>query len=160
MLLKSGAACTCRHQVSLRRLERPMAIARLSRNPRQSFSGLNASQGNRVLAHIEQHLNGALPAVELATVLRLSSSHFSRAFKVRFGIPPHAYVLLRRIELAKTLMLANAGRPLADVALACGLSDQSHLARVFRRHVGETPRAWRKRQLNDSARHAGWTLGK
>jgi hypothetical protein len=44
-----------------------MPAARLSRNPRQSFSGLNTSQGDRVLAHIEKHLDGALSAIELAS---------------------------------------------------------------------------------------------
>jgi AraC-like DNA-binding protein len=114
----------------------------------QSFNGLKTWQGNRVLAHIEEHLDRSLPTIELATLIGLSSSHFCRAFKVRFGLPPHAYVLHKRLECAKSLMLAGEDYPLAEIALACGLSDQSHLSRVFRRFVGDSPKAWRKRQLN------------
>jgi AraC-like DNA-binding protein len=81
----------------------------------------------------------------LAAVARLSVSHFSRAFRVSFGQPPHGYVMSRRIEKAKRLILSNEPMSLAQVALSCGLSDQAHLSRMFRNLVGESPTAWRRR---------------
>ncbi len=109
--------------------------------------GLASWRANRVLAHVEQHLDGPLRSDALAALAGLSTGHFIRAFKARFGLPPHAYVLQRRIERAKGLMLATEDRRLAQIALICGLADQAHLSRVFRRFVGETPNAWRARQL-------------
>jgi AraC family transcriptional regulator len=110
-----------------------------------TFRGLMPWQAERVLAYIEARLETPLRAVELGAVARLSTSHFSRAFKVSTGRTPHAYVLARRVERAKRLMLADDPVPLAEIALRCGLSDQAHLSRVFRKIVAESPGAWRRR---------------
>ena len=104
-----------------------------------------AWQADRVLAHIEAHIEMPLRATELAALVRLSNSYFFRAFKVSFGQPPHAYILCRRVERAKLLMLLAQPMPLAEVALYCGLSDQAHLSRVFRKQVGESPSTWRRK---------------
>jgi len=110
-----------------------------------SAGSLAPWQVKRVAAHIEANLETSLHALELAAVTRLSVSHFSRAFKVSFGQSPHAYVMVRRTERAKSLILSDKQIPLAEVALSCGLSDQAHLSRVFRNIVGESPAAWRRR---------------
>ncbi len=147
-MLVGVAPAARRHQMPLRHSERRVTVVRSSCNPLQSANGLKTGQGDQVLAYIEEHLDASLPAIELATLIGLSSCHFCRAFKIRFGLPPHAHVLQRRIERAKSLMLAEEDHSLAEIALACGLSDQSHLSRVFRRLLGDTPKAWRTRQLN------------
>jgi transcriptional regulator GlxA family with amidase domain len=64
--------------------------------------------------------------------------HFARAFKQTIGMPPHCYVLQRRIEHAQQ-MLRNTQLPLSEIALSAGFSDQSHLARHFRRMTGTSP---------------------
>jgi len=64
-------------------------------------------------------------------------------FKSAFGVPPHTYVLRRRIEVAQGLMLTTC-EPLSSIALACGMSDQSHFTKTFYRIVGETPNSWRR----------------
>jgi len=110
-----------------------------------SSAGLSTWQRDRVRSHIETQLGRPLPAIELATLVRLSTSHFSRAFKVHFGFSPHAYVVRRRIERAKILMLSQNRLQLAEIAVICGLSDQPHLTNLFRRMVGETPKAWQRR---------------
>ena len=107
--------------------------------------GLATWQTERVLAYIEARLDMPLRAAELATVTRLSLSHFSRCFKVTVGQAPHEYVLRRRVERAKRLMLSDDAVSLAEIALRCGLSDQAHLSRVFRRFVAESPGAWQRR---------------
>jgi AraC-like DNA-binding protein len=154
-LLSANAATAARHhQMPPRGSERPITSVKLGRNGIQSCGGPGAWQAERVLAHIEEQIDSPLPVIELAALVELSSSHFCRAFKVRYGLPPHAYVLQRRIERAKRLMLAKEDLPLAEIALTSGLSDQSHLSRVFRRFVGETPKAWRtQRSAWDRARH-------
>jgi AraC-like DNA-binding protein len=52
-------------------------------------------------------------------------------------------MMLRRIEMSQGLMLATTS-PLSEIALRCGMSDQSHFSRAFRRVMGETPDAWRR----------------
>ena len=101
-------------------------------------------QERRVRAHVDANLHASLRVEDLAAVARLSTSYFARAFKASFGEPPHAYLLRRRVERAQLLMRQGPA-PLAQVALACGLSDQAHLSRVFRQVTGSSPSDWRRR---------------
>ena len=78
----------------------------------------------------------------LADQVGASPTHLVRCFTTRFGLPPHAYLLGRRVEAARTLLLA--GRPAAEVAATVGFHDQAHLTRHFRRHVGTTPGRYRR----------------
>jgi AraC family transcriptional regulator len=110
-----------------------------------SCGGLAAWQSRRVRACIEANLERSLRVSDLAAMARLSVSHFSRAFKTSFGQSPHAYVMTRRVERAKHLILLGDPTPLAVIALNCGLSDQAHLSRMFRKIVGDSPAAWRRR---------------
>jgi AraC family transcriptional regulator len=100
-------------------------------------------QANRAIRYVDAHLDARLKVSEIAQVVHLSSSHFSRAFKRTFGMTVHAWVMRRRIEIAQGMML-NTPHKLSEIALRCGLSDQSHLTRWFRRLVGETPGTWRR----------------
>jgi hypothetical protein len=77
----------------------------------------------------------------------LSSGQFCRAFKCTFGMPAHVYLMHRRIEVAQGLML-RTNAPLSEIALRCGMSDQAHFTRTFRRVVGETPCLWRRTRRN------------
>lgn len=105
--------------------------------------GLAAWQIRRVRGHIEEHLDETILIEDLAGVARLSSGHFCRAFKVSTGETPHAYVVRQRIRLAQRLMLSTKDS-LSQIACACGLTDQAHLTRLFRRLVNDTPLAWRR----------------
>jgi transcriptional regulator GlxA family with amidase domain len=78
-----------------------------------------------------------------ANVAALSRSHFSRAFKHSLGLSPMEYVVVRRVERAKA-MITSTRESLADVAVACGFADQSHLNRRFRDHIGMSPGQWRR----------------
>ena len=106
--------------------------------------GLAPWQARRAEAMIEENLDVKLSVRALAEAVRLSPSHFSRAFRHTFGIAPHGYILRCRIERAKELMRMT-NDALADIALACGLTDQSHFSTVFRRIECESPNAWRRR---------------
>jgi AraC family transcriptional regulator len=105
--------------------------------------GLAVWQAKRTLAYIEANLCSKLRIREMADLVALSTSHFSRAFKRTVGSSPMAYVAVRRIERAK-LMMTSTGQRLTDIALACGFADQSHLNRYFRRVVGVSPGLWRR----------------
>ncbi|MGE0724194.1 MAG: helix-turn-helix transcriptional regulator [Alphaproteobacteria bacterium] len=101
-------------------------------------------QARRVERQIEDRLGETLRVEELAVSVRLSASYFSRAFKATFGQSFSQYVIRRRIERARAMLLAT-DEPIAHIALACGLADQSHFTRLFHRLVGTPPHAWRRR---------------
>jgi len=105
--------------------------------------GLAAWQVRRVTTHIEMHLAEKMLCDELARLVRLSVSHFIRAFKESLGHSPHMYITRRRIERAQGMMLSSTA-PLGQIALDCGLADQAHLSRLFKRIVGESPATWRR----------------
>jgi AraC family transcriptional regulator len=105
--------------------------------------GLAAWQFKRVVDHVEAALDGSIPIETLAGLTRLSTGHFCRAFKASVGETPHAFVIRQRVRRAQTLML-HSDETLSQIAYSCGLTDQAHLTRLFRKMVGDTPLAWRR----------------
>lgn len=112
-------------------------------------AGLCDWQAKRVVRYVDEHLDQPIRVGQLAAVAKLSTSRFSRLFVQRFGITPHAYVLERRMHQAQRL-IASTQQPLGEIAFQCGMADQSHLCRVFRRREGTTPAAWRRDQQRAS----------
>jgi AraC family transcriptional regulator len=96
-----------------------------------------------VTTRVDANLAEKISTPQLARSVNLSASHFSRAFKFTFGVPPHAWVLRRRMEVAQGLMLTTSAT-LSEIAITCGMADQAHFTRCFRRVVGETPNVWRR----------------
>ena len=112
---------------------------------RAGMAVLPGWQARRLVEYIEANIDQPLRLADLSARVSLSSAHFSRAFKHTFGLTPHAYLVQRRLETATRLMVETAAS-LTEIALRCGLSDQSHLSRLFRRHIGAPPAAWRRHQ--------------
>lgn len=105
--------------------------------------GLARWQVTKVERYVEGNLERPLVTEDLAAVARLSTGHFCRAFKASLGETPHSYVVRQRLRRAQSLMLATRDS-LSQIACACGLTDQAHLSRLFRRVIGTTPMAWRR----------------
>jgi len=105
--------------------------------------GLAPWQVRRAKEILSAHLDGGIPLQEVARECHLSMSHFSRQFRRTTGLPPHKWLLARRVEVAKEKM-GDRRLSLSDVAAACGFADHSHLTRVFARKVGVSPSAWRR----------------
>jgi len=104
---------------------------------------------------IERLADDAAPAPsldELAALAGTSRYGLVRRFGRRYGLPPMAWLLQLRLERARARIAA--GVTLADAALACGFSDQSHLTRLFTRQFGHTPGAWRKAAADRGPLHA------
>jgi AraC family transcriptional regulator len=95
-----------------------------------------------IQAYIEAHLAESCRREDAARVAGLSKSQFTRAFRNRFGCCFRRYLQDRRIALAQKMMLTDM--PLSQVAVSCGMADQAHLSKFFRRRVGQTPSAWRR----------------
>jgi AraC family transcriptional regulator len=111
--------------------------------PKLIRGGLAPWQIRRVTTHIETNLGAAITTKDLAMQARLSVFHFCRAFRDSFGESPHGYVTRRRVERAQGLMLTT-NASLGQIAADCGLTDQAHLSKLFRRFVGESPGVWRR----------------
>jgi len=109
--------------------------------------GLAPWQLRRACEFIEANLDGDPSIHELASVCGLSTNYFARAFKETTGTPPHTWLLIRRIEHAKRLM-NESSLGLAEIALACGFVDQSHLSRTFVKRTGCSPGQWRRLRRN------------
>lgn len=86
----------------------------------------------------------AWPVARLASVAAVSEAHFSRAFKQAFGIPPHRYLLTRRIERAMAL-LRDTDLPITEIALQTGWESLGTFGRTFRDVTGENPGTVRAR---------------
>jgi AraC family transcriptional regulator len=108
---------------------------------------LSPWQLRRVLDFLSAHLSGDPSVAELARECGLSSGYFSRAFRRTTGVTPHQWLIRKRVERARQLLLGY-GLGLADIALVCGFVDQSHLTRVFAKLEGDSPGKWRQRHRN------------
>jgi transcriptional regulator GlxA family with amidase domain len=113
------------------------------RPARRTDSALPRTKLHAVVAYIEDHLDTALPLAHLAATVHLSAYHFARQFKAATGLPPHQYVVTRRVERAQHL-LRHSDLSLVDIAASAGFSDQSKLSAHFKRVVGLTPRQFRQ----------------
>jgi AraC family transcriptional regulator len=111
----------------------------------QFRGGLSSLQMRRATELLEAHLDGDIALQQVAEACELSVSHFARAFKQTFHVPPYRWLIERRVDRARDLM-TNSRLPLADIAIRCGFADQSALNRFFKRIHGVTPSTWRRGQ--------------
>ena len=142
---------------SLRYLLRASALLRAKRQAHvsadisrksRSRGGLAAWQLHRLIDYIETRLAEGITAQDLADRINISVGQLFRAFKVSVGVSPLHYITGRRVERA-CVMMKTRRESLSQVAMACGLCDQSHLCRVFRRTLGMSPAAWRRANVDD-----------
>ena len=108
--------------------------------------GLPPARLRRVEEFLMTHLADDVGLDTLAAISELSPKHFARAFRQSTGMPPHRWLIARRIDRAKA-MLRTADLRLAEISLACGFADQSHFTAAFRKLVGFTPGGYRRDAL-------------
>jgi len=103
----------------------------------------------RRLLRAKDHIDGApdeeWPVSRLAHVSGISQAHFARAFRQAFGIPPHRYLLTRRIERAKAL-LRDSEMTITEIAYAVGWNSLGTFTRTFRDVTGHAPNVSRQEQ--------------
>ncbi|MCP3410952.1 AraC family transcriptional regulator [Bradyrhizobium sp. CCGB01] len=105
--------------------------------------GLAPWQVKRACDRLDSDLSGKIALQQIASELGLSISHFSRAFRISTGLPPHQWLLQQRVKAAKQLMTVR-DLPLSEIAISAGFANQSHFTRVFSQMVGVSPGAWRR----------------
>jgi AraC-like DNA-binding protein len=131
----------------LRMIARSVSRSAVTPDPAASQpwrGGLAPGALRRIFAHIEGRLAENIEIGDLAAIAGLSECHLSRAFRQSVGMPPHRYVMTRRIAVGAGL-IERTELPFTDIALSVGFSDHSHFTRMFVRIAGETPRAYRRR---------------
>ncbi|MBN2975468.1 AraC family transcriptional regulator [Pseudomonas fluorescens] len=105
--------------------------------------GLAAYQRRLLVDYIDQHLEEPISLGLLAGTCALSEYHFARMFRQSFGLPPHQYLLARRLTRAQHLLRGGV-LPLGEIAVLCGFSSASHFTHRFRQAMGATPGDYRQ----------------
>ena len=106
-----------------------------------------AARMNRVIDHIQAHLNEPLDLELLAAVACFSPFHFHRLFRAMNGETPQAYIHRLRLERAAQLLVFDPFRAISDIALECGFSGSAPFARAFKTAWGVSASEWRKRRI-------------
>jgi AraC family transcriptional regulator len=119
------------------------STARTAAAPR---AGLHPRQLNAVVDLIEARMDEPLSIACLAGAAGLSPIHFARQFKRTTGKTPHQFLIEARVDRAKALLCGD--NSIAEIAYQCGFSHQEHMTRLFGRHVGATPAAYRRSRLS------------
>jgi transcriptional regulator GlxA family with amidase domain len=155
--LVTAAQCALRGDAEAleAQIQQTSALLRAGSSPTQrSQKGALATwRANRVLAYIEANLGNQILVTHLSRQVGLSHGHLMRSFKVRFGITIRVYITCRRLATAQQQMVTTS-EPLCAIALKCGMCDQAHFCRVFRRFIGLSPSRWREMQLDAQSRSA------
>ncbi|PLP57560.1 hypothetical protein CYK37_20795 [Mesorhizobium loti] len=113
------------------------------RAPTPLSGGLTPSTWRKVHDFIQAHLTEPLPVERLASVARLSPSHFARAFRKTAGQSPHNYIVTSRLTLARD-QLIKTKIPLNQIATDAGFSSHSHMTAMMRQLWGKTPVEYRR----------------
>ncbi|MEI7899957.1 MAG: AraC family transcriptional regulator [bacterium] len=112
---------------------------------------LRADQFTPVLDLIDRRLTDSLSIDELARAAHLSRGYFMSRFKATFGLSPHQYQLLKRIEKARQ-RLVNTSDTISQISSDLGFSDAFHFSRLFKKMTGRSPRDYRKSHRPDEIR--------
>jgi AraC family transcriptional regulator len=107
---------------------------------RSAMPTLSARQKRRLMDFIEANLDQSLSLADLAVVAGTGVSQLKALFAQTMGLPVHQYVMRRRVERARCLLLSGEA-PISQAALAAGFAHQSHMAQWMKRVLGVTPRA-------------------
>jgi AraC family transcriptional regulator len=105
-------------------------------------SELPACKLRRVTQYIQVNLQRELRLAELSAMVHMSPYHFARLFRRSTGVPPHRFLVQRRIDEARALLAARTA-PIAEIARLVGFGTPSHFTTTFRRITGMTPSAYR-----------------
>lgn len=111
-----------------------------------SRSGLLPWRLRRCIEYIEENLGTPITLSDIAEHAGLSRMHFAAQFKQATGLSPHAFLMIKRLEMAKAMLL-DEEIPIVQVAFSVGFRSQTHFTSVFRKIIGTTPARWRKQAV-------------
>jgi AraC family transcriptional regulator len=105
--------------------------------------GLSPSKLRRACDYLEAHLDGDPSLADVAKELDVSVAHFCRAFKAATGLPPHTWLVHRRIDEGCRLLITT-NKNVTAIAAEVGYDDPNNFARMFRKIRGTSPNGWRR----------------
>jgi AraC family transcriptional regulator len=111
----------------------------------RAYGALPRGKLRAAVEYIDAHLDAGPTLEQMAAAVHLSAYHFARRFKAATGLPPHQYVIARRVDRAKQLLQDGGDLSLAAIGLRVGFSDQSQFSHHFKCLVGVTPGQFRRR---------------
>lgn len=114
--------------------------------PKIDHVGLTSAQLRHVEEFVTENISREIMLSEMAEIAGVSRFHFAHMFKRTMGIPPHQWLISRRLARAKELLRAT-GMSITEIAFEVGYQSQSHFGHVFRRATGMSPRKWRTRTV-------------
>jgi AraC-like DNA-binding protein len=117
-----------------------VALSKLAGEKSRRRPAMNYVAAERAREYINARLDEAISLETLAAVSGFDRWQLSRDFRSLYGTSPYRYLIMRRLERARKMILAGAA--LSDAAMACHFSDQSHFTRHFRTTYGVTPKKW------------------
>jgi AraC family transcriptional regulator len=126
--------------------DKPRAFSAAARSKLRATTSKRALapwQCRCVEAYIAANLHSRIRMADLAGVAQCGPFRFKRSFKESFGCTPHQYVIRRRVERARRLMMIS-NESLSRISAECGFVDQFHLSHLFRKIVGQPPGTWRR----------------
>ena len=131
----------CEHPIYIEALGILLATHLLRMQKLEQFrattgQGLTPSQLRQACAYIDAHYKESIPVDVLARMVGISKDYFARLFKCSTGITPHRYIMIKRMQLAQSLIKKGKMRT-SEIASESGFSDQSHLSRCFRKFCEE-----------------------
>jgi AraC family transcriptional regulator len=136
LYLESGCEFLAHHLI--------YSYSSLSKPPPRYVGGLSSRGLRLVQQYIEDSLDQPIKLRALAALAGISVRHFERAFRQSTGVPPHAYVMERRLQRARDLLINQPAMPIEEITLRVGFSSSSHFSSAFRRQIGFTPTNFRK----------------
>jgi AraC-like DNA-binding protein len=126
------------------RFHRYLAQRASTKRKSRGFSGAMNFVLTEVLGnYIDANIGERIQIADMAAIANLSVGHFHHAFSATMGVAPHAYVMIRRIELARDLV-ESTDASLIKIGQALGFNDSPHFSREFRRRIGASPSEWRR----------------
>lgn len=154
--MAAGSACAreARHSNDHLSWGGPPIPSLAQRGPPTAIPRLTAWQLSKAKGFMLGRLSDRLSIAEVASALALSRSYFVRSFTNTVGVAPYSWLVEQRINEAREL-LTHTTIPLAQIALECGFTDQSHFTNAFNRRVGTTPSKWRKGDCSPHL-HLAW----
>jgi len=120
-----------------------VALFDLRRIERKQRPTLSRKQLGLSMDYMDAHCFETIRLQDIASLLGLSESYFSHAFKASTGVPPSRWQMEARIGKVKEL-LSSDSTSLTEIAVITGFADQAHLTRAFKKLVGSTPAQWRR----------------
>lgn len=146
LLIRELQGLEPRSRLFIESLEAAFAAAlfrSLGSRPARFQGGLTNRALGRVVGYLEAELPNEVRLGDLARVAGLSRTHFATAFRRSTGLPPHRWLMKRRIERAQEMLLGT-DRPITEIAHSCGFASSAHFAAAFRNSLGVTPSRWRR----------------